>query len=282
MKSRENFFPVAITIAGSDSGGGAGVQADLRTFAALGVFGTSAITALTAQNPREVRGVFPVTPAFVESQLDAVFAKFAVRVAKTGMLFNSAVARTVSKFMERHPGCTLVVDPVMVSTSGVRLLKEDAVDAIRNELFPLARWITPNVEEAEILSGRRISSLSDAIEVSSELSLGWGCGCVLKGGHRTYLQGRRTDVVVRGKQRFLLSAPDLDGCSCAAHGTGCTFGAALAANLAKGAADLDALVSAREFVQASLAGKVRVGRHINAMFPPRKEYRGEVELCKIQ
>ncbi len=271
-----------MTIAGSDSGGGAGVQADLRTFAALGVFGTSAITVLTAQNPREVRGIFPATPAFVESQMDAVFAKFAVKAAKTGMLLSSAIARTVSRFMERHPGCALVVDPVMVSTSGARLLKEDAVDTIKNKLFPLARWITPNIEEAEILSGRRISSLSDAIEISSELSRRWRCGCVLKGGHRTYLQGRRTDVVVRGRRRFLLSAPDLDGSSCASHGTGCTFAAALAANLAKGAADLDALVSAREFVQASLAGKVRVGWHINAMFPPRKEYRGEVELCKIQ
>jgi hydroxymethylpyrimidine/phosphomethylpyrimidine kinase len=282
LKSGENFFPVAMTIAGSDSGGGAGVQADLRTFAALGVFGTSAITALTAQNPREVRGIFPVSPGFLESQLDAVFAKFAVRATKTGMLFNAENVKLVSKFMKRRPGCTLVVDPVMVSTSGARLLREDAVDAIKEELFPLASWMTPNVEEAELIIGRKISSLSDAVNAAIELSRRWNCSCVIKGGHRIYRKGWRTDIVVCGEGGYLMSAPDLDVSACAAHGTGCTFSAALAANFAKGAGDLEALKSARSFVQASLIEKVHVGRHINAMFPPRKEYHGEVELCKIQ
>jgi len=281
LNNSKKFFPVALTIAGSDSGGGAGIQADLRTFSALGVFGTSAITALTAQNPSKVAGVMSVTPAFLIAQLESVFSKFAVLSLKTGMLFDSKLISALSEFLGKKSLRTIVVDPVMVSTSGAILLKKNAVADIRNKIFPLADWITPNREEAELILGIKIRNVDDAIEAAKKISGEWNCCCVLKGGHLNSARGRKVDVAVLKDGIFLISAANVDVSGNASHGTGCTFSAALTANFAKGLPPVDALVSAREFVHASLLEKVSIGKNINAMFPPRKKHIGEVKICEI-
>ena len=181
-KSSEEFYPVALTIAGSDSGGGAGIQADLRTFNAAGVFGCSVITALTAQNPREVLRVDPTAPEMVASQMEAVFSAFAVAAVKTGMLADAAIVRTVAAGL-RGRKIPLVVDPVMISTSGTRLLEADAMRALREELLPLADYLTPNIPEAEWLLERKLRGADDYAAAALECSERWKLGCLLKTGH---------------------------------------------------------------------------------------------------
>jgi len=167
-------FPVALTIAGSDSGGGAGIQADLKTFASLGVHGATVLTCVTAQNPRAVLGIEPCSPDMVRRQLEAVFEGFNPATAKTGMLYSTEIIRVVARFMGQHR-LPLVVDPVMISTSGVRLLKATAIRALLNDLLPLARLVTPNVPEAEILAGRRIRSVENLRAAAREIHGRFGC-----------------------------------------------------------------------------------------------------------
>ncbi len=281
LRKTSKYFPVALTIAGSDSGGGAGIQADIRTFSALAVFGTSAITALTAQNPFELKAIMPVTRSFLLSQLDAVFAKFAIGAVKTGMLCNSTLIEAVYDFFSEKKKPYMIVDPVMVATSGAILLESDAILAMKEKIFPLADCIMPNIKEAELILGISIKNLNDAISAAREISEKWNCVSVLKGGHLIYEKGRRTDVLVCEDGNFLFSTPDLDVSGYASHGTGCTFSAALAANFAKGLPSMDALRDARAFVYSSLLEKVSLGRNIKAMFPPKKNYINEVEICEI-
>lgn len=218
-----------MTIAGSDSGGGAGIQADLKTFTALGVFGTSAITCLTAQNPSEVRGILAITPAMVTLQMEAISAGFRLAAAKTGMLYSAAIIEAVARAIKRRRIPWLVVDPVMIATSGARLLRRDAVSALCNRLLPLADVITPNLPEAEALCRQTIGNLRDMESAARKISTRYRAACVVKGGH---LPGNKVvDVLFYAGRIYVFRSARLQ---VATHGTGCMFSAALTALLARG------------------------------------------------
>jgi len=250
--------PIALTIAGSDSGGGAGIQTDLKTFAALGVHGTSAITCLTAQNPREVRGVQAATPKMVRQQIEAVFAELPPRAAKTGMLFSNAIIREVAKFFSTGERPPLVVDPVMVATSGARLLKPSAVKALLDELLPCAALVTPNLDEAEILVGRKLQKVDDLFAAADEIHRRFGCAALVKGGH---LRGSRdaVDVFYDGDEMLALGAPFVRGVS--THGTGCTYSAAITGYLALGCDLAHAAQMSKRFITQAIHQSVRTGSH---------------------
>ena len=259
-------IPAALTIAGSDSGGGAGIQADLRTFSAFGIYGCSAITALTAQNPEKVAGIFPADPEFVKLQILTVLETFRITGAKTGMLYSREIIRAAADALITWNG-PLVIDPVMISTSGSALLREDAREELISTLFPRASWITPNIPEAEYLSGIRISdekSLKDAAFYCAEK---FHCGIILKGGHLN--GGSAEDLVLAGpdSEPYWLTSKRLDLPEFATHGTGCTFSAALTASLAKGKPAEEAISDAKHFVYESLESVVSPGETIFAMFP---------------
>ncbi|GIF46123.1 hydroxymethylpyrimidine kinase /phosphomethylpyrimidine kinase [Asanoa ferruginea] len=245
--------PVALTIAGSDSGGGAGIQADLKTFAALRVFGTSAITALTAQNTAGVRGVHAAPTEFVVAQIAAVLDDLPVGAVKTGMLATAATVEAVAALAVAGRLPHLVVDPVMVSSSGDRLLEPAAEAAYRDRLFPHAAVVTPNKREAEVLLGTTIRSRADQHAAARALgALGAGAA-VVKGGHPAGDAGDlAVDVVWDGIDTYELTAPWVDTPN--THGTGCSFAAATAAHLAQGADLRTALAGAKAFVARAVAG----------------------------
>jgi hydroxymethylpyrimidine/phosphomethylpyrimidine kinase len=249
---------VALTIAGSDSGGGAGVQADLKAFAALGVHGTSAITCLTAQNPRRVLAIEPCSRQMVRQQLEAVFEELSPAAIKTGMLFSAEIIRTVAVFLSRNHFVPLVVDPVMVATSGAALLKPAAIKTLRERLLPLATLLTPNLDEAAILAGYKITSVADMRSAARDLQARFGCAALIKGGH---LRGLReaVDIFYDGRTELLLSAPFVRGVS--THGTGCTYSAAIAAALALGHDLPHAVVIGKRQVTAAIQRSYRIGRH---------------------
>lgn len=250
--------PVVLTIAGSDSGGGAGIQADLKTFTAMGVFGTSAITCITAQNPDAVTGIEAVSPKLITAQIRAVTTGFPVAATKTGMLFAKPAIQAVTRIVKRTECGPLVVDPVMVSTSGSRLLRQDAMETLCRELLPLATVITPNLNEAELLAGGRIRSLKDLQKACRIIALRFGTACVAKGGHLA--GGKVVDVLCTGSDDLTLyTAPriKIQG----THGTGCTFSAALAASLALGDPLHEAVARAKEFVTHALKKARPAGRH---------------------
>jgi hydroxymethylpyrimidine/phosphomethylpyrimidine kinase len=231
MPKRPSSLPLALTIAGSDSGGGAGIQADLKTFAALGVHGTSAITCLTAQNPAGVTGIQAATPAIVRAQLEAVVAELPPAAVKTGMLFSTAIVRVVADFIRAGKRPPLVVDPVMVATSGAVLLKPAAIRALTEELLPLATLLTPNLHEAELLLGRKLVSVEDLRSAAAELHARFGCTVLAKGGHLPGLR-EAVDIFRDDREELLLAAPFVRGVG--THGTGCTYSAAVTAGLARG------------------------------------------------
>ncbi|GAA3451142.1 bifunctional hydroxymethylpyrimidine kinase/phosphomethylpyrimidine kinase [Dactylosporangium matsuzakiense] len=240
--------PVALTIAGSDSGGGAGIQADLKTFAAHRAFGTSVITALTAQNTVGVRAISAVAPEFVAAQLEAVLDDLPVAAVKTGMLATPETVALVARFAPRLPN--LVVDPVLVASSGDRLFTADAERAYLELLFPHAAVVTPNLREASVLLGRDVLDADDAVKAAADLAA-YGPRCVVvKGGH---LQGsaEAVDAVWFDGRTSLMTAPWIDTAN--NHGTGCTFAAATAANLAAGAELPVALAEAKTYVHAALS-----------------------------
>ena len=245
---------LALTIAGSDSSGGAGIQADLKTFAAHGVFGLSAITAVTAQNTTGVSDVAILPPALVTAQIDAVISDLGADAAKTGMLGNAAVAAAVADAIERLAIGRLVVDPVMVATSGARLLDEAAVHTVRTRLLPLAMVITPNVAEAEILTGLRIERTADLAVAARRLVELGARAALVKGGH---LEGPATDAFWDGSTALELVAERVPGRN--THGTGCTLSAAIAARLALGDALPDAVQRAKEYVTRAIAQAPSLG-----------------------
>jgi hydroxymethylpyrimidine/phosphomethylpyrimidine kinase len=251
-------WPVALAIAGSDSGGGAGVQADLKTFAALGVHGTSAITCLTAQNPRRVLAIEPCSAKIVRQQIEAVFDELRPAAIKTGMLFSAEIIRAVAGFLSRKPHPPLVVDPVMISTSGAALLKPAAIKTLRERLLPLADLVTPNLDETEMLTGRNIASVADMRSAAREIQARFGCAALIKGGH---LRGMReaVDIFFDGRTELLLSAPFIRGVS--THGTGCTYSAAIAAALALGHDLPHAVVIGKRHVTAAIRRTYRIGKH---------------------
>lgn len=250
-------LPVALTIAGSDSGGGAGIQADLQTFAALRVFGTTAITCITAQNPKEVTAIAAVDPAIVTRQIKAVCEAFPVNAAKTGMLYSAEIIRAVAAADVGQGIPVLVVDPVMTAASGALLLQEDAVDALCTELLPQARVITPNLHEAEILWGRKITSVDELRDAASEIGDRFDVACVVKGGH--LIGPEIVDVLYDEGEEFMYPGPRIDAAE--THGAGCTFSAALTACLARGDLLSDAVSKARDFVRNAIAGAVMAGPH---------------------
>lgn len=277
----EDTYPVALTIAGSDSGGGAGIQADLRTFSAFGVFGTSAITAVTAQNPCEVRKVSDISPKMVQDQIETVFAKFAIKSVKTGMLHNGNVIESVTNSI-KEKSCVVIVDPVMISTSGVQLLKDDAVETMKKKLFPIADWITPNVPEAEKILDIKINTYKELKKAARMMAEIYDSSIVLKGGHVISKDDKAVDIVCSKGNIFSLSSPlvdlseDID--STLTHGTGCTFSAAMAAGVALDMPWKDMLISAKAFVYGSLAEGVKTGLDIAAMYPPAGSYRDKVKI----
>ena len=249
-----------LTIAGSDSGGGAGIQADLKTFAALGCYGMSAITALTAQNTKGVDDVFAAPPEFVAKQIEVVATDIGVDAAKTGMLFSSEIIRAVVREVRRLSIRPLVVDPVMVATSGDRLLREDAVAALRAELLPLATVVTPNIAEAEVLAGFRIAD-ARALERAARAIASFGAEwVVLKGGDRVVpglsRDDESVDWVYGQGEAFPLRGRRLPGVW---HGTGCTFSAAICAHLARGDDVPTSLQEAKVYVQGALEHASRIG-----------------------
>ncbi len=243
--------PIALTIAGSDSSGGAGIQADLKTFTALGVYGASVLTALTAQNTQGVQGVLPVEPSFVTEQIRSVMSDLEVGAAKTGMLATASVINAVVTTLKEFPEIPLVVDPVMVATSGDVLLQADAIDAVRHVLLPRARLVTPNLPEAARLLDTTLAETEAAVEEQGrEICSRFGCKAVLmKGGHGTSVDA--VDLLIEASGKTLrLSTPRID--TRHTHGTGCTLSAAIAALLATGA-DLETAVQrAKAFIQDAI------------------------------
>lgn len=249
---------VALTIAGSDSGGGAGVAADLKTFAALGVHGTCAITCVTAQNPRRVSAIAQLPPRIVREQIEAVFAELRPAAVKTGMLYSPEIVRVVAKALHRLRPAWLVVDPVTIASSGRRLLAETAAKALCKELLPLADLITPNLDETSDLAERPVSSVEDMRCAARELKSRFGCAVLIKGGH---LKGLReaVDIFYDGHTELLLSAPFVRGVK--THGTGCTYSGAVAGYLASGRNLPDAVIAAKNYITAAIAASAKASRH---------------------
>jgi hydroxymethylpyrimidine/phosphomethylpyrimidine kinase len=246
---------IALTIAGSDSGGGAGIQADLKTFSALGVYGASVIAALTAQNTRGVDAVFEVPPAFVRAQIDAVFSDLAIGAVKIGMLGNAAVVETVAERLSHHRGIPVVLDPVMVATSGDRLLKPDAVEAMRTRLMPLAVVVTPNLPEAAALLDAPEAATEDDMVRQAGRLLALGARAVLmKGGHGKAAESVDLLVTPTAAVRFVAARIATKN----THGTGCTLAAAIAAGLAKGQDLTGAVRAAKDYVTAAIAAADRL------------------------
>jgi hydroxymethylpyrimidine/phosphomethylpyrimidine kinase len=250
-------IPTVLTIAGSDSGGGAGIQADLKAFAAIGVHGTAALTCVTAQNPRRVLAIQPCDPAIVRDQLRAVTEELNPVAAKTGMLYSAAIIRAVAEFL-RNRTIKLVVDPVMISTSGAKLLRPAAIQDLCRRLLPLATLITPNIHEAEALLKTRLTSVEHLRKAARELQRRYGAAALVKGGHLRGLN-QAVDIFYDGRDELLLSAPFVRGVH--THGTGCTYSAAIAAYLAAGLSLARSVAKAKEFVTQAIAGSQTIGRH---------------------
>lgn len=247
--------PIALTIAGSDSSGGAGIQADLKAFSALGAYGCSVITALTAQNTRGVQGIFDVDPAFIRQQLDSVFSDLDVKAVKIGMLSQPDVIETVAERIQYHDVKRLVVDPVMVATSGDVLLQQEAIKTLKDVLIPQASLITPNLPEAAVLLGRdkpeNIQQMLDMIEPLLELG---AKAVLLKGGHLTgsQMEGRKAiDFFHDGQTLHRLEAPWTETIN--THGTGCTLSSAITALLAKGFSMSEAVQGGKKYIAAAIA-----------------------------
>ena len=249
-------IPVALTIAGSDSSGGAGIQADLKTFAAFGVYGASVITALTAQNTQGVTGIHQVPAEFVTAQIDAVFADLDIGTVKIGMVAQLANIDAIAAGLKRWSPKHIVLDPVMVATSGDRLLAAEAVDALRTKLIPLASLITPNLPEAAALLDEAVASSEAAIASQGQRLLAMGCRAVLiKGGHG---QGAESiDYLVSGNGTIALPAPRIATKN--THGTGCSLSSAVAAGLAKGEDMETAVRHAKAWISAAIAAADRLG-----------------------
>lgn len=237
----------ALTIAGSDSGGGAGIQADIKTFSACGVYAASVITAITAQNLEGVRAIQAVKPALVEAQMRAVLEGYPVKAAKTGMLFNRGIIEVVADVLKDYPRIPVVIDPVFAATSGSRLIKPRAVRILCARLFPLAALVTPNLPEAEFLCSRKLSSLDDLGAAGEFLFRRFGVPFLMKGGH---LPGAAVDLLVDGRGVKTYAADSVRGVN--SHGSGCTFSAAITAYLARGRSLPIAVADAKSFITASL------------------------------
>ncbi len=247
----------ALTIAGSDSSGGAGIQADIKTMTMNGVYAMSAVTALTAQNTTGVTGILEASPAFLQQQLDAVFEDIFPDAVKIGMVSSSELIRVIADRLEHYEATNIVVDPVMVATSGARLIEEEAVEVLKERLLPLATVITPNIPEAEILTGLTIRDESDMETAARVLFERYGCAALVKGGHRVndandvlYSSDEKKPVWFRGQR---IDNPNT-------HGTGCTLSSAIASNLALGYDLAESVERAKKYLSETLAAMLDLGK----------------------
>ncbi len=245
----------ALTIAGSDSCGGAGIQADIKTMTANGVYAMSVITALTAQNTTGVTAVSEVTPAFLKQQMDAVFTDIFPDAVKIGMVSSSAMMEVIAERLRTYKAKNIVADPVMIASSGAKLMHTDAVETLKNRLLPLADLVTPNIPEAEILSGISIHEEKDMLAAAKAISETYGCAVLCKGGHRVH---DANDLLYMGKHTYRwfygkhIQNPNT-------HGTGCTLSSAIAANLAKGFNLIQSVECAKKYISGALSAKLNLG-----------------------
>lgn len=245
----------ALTIAGSDSSGGAGIQADIKTMMANGVYAMSAITALTAQNTQTVAAVMNVTPEFLARQLDCVFTDIFPDAVKTGMMSSTDLVRVIARKLKEYRAENIVVDPVMVSTSGSRLLDEEAVSILKEELLPQAALVTPNIPEAEALSGEKISTAEDMIRTAAKISRECNTAVLVKGGHSI---NDANDLLYRNGAALWIEGQRIDNPN--THGTGCTLSSAIASNLAKGYSMEDAVRRAKDYLSDALRAMLDLGK----------------------
>ncbi|MBQ5319060.1 MAG: bifunctional hydroxymethylpyrimidine kinase/phosphomethylpyrimidine kinase [Oscillospiraceae bacterium] len=245
----------ALTIAGSDSSGGAGIQADLKTMLANGVYGMSAITALTAQNTMGVTAISEVTPEFLGQQLDAIFTDIFPDAVKTGMVANAELVGIIAERLAFYGARNIVVDPVMIATSGARLISENAVETLREKLLPIATLVTPNIPEAEVLSGMRIADKSDMEEAAEYISRVYGCAVLLKGGHSI---NDANDMFYDNEEMTWFESIRIDNPN--THGTGCTLSSAIASNLAKGYDLKQSVQLAKEYISGALSAMLDLGK----------------------
>ena len=245
----------ALTIAGSDSSGGAGIQADIKTMTANGVYAMSAITALTAQNTTGVTGIMEVTPEFLSLQLEAIFTDIYPDAVKTGMVSSGELIKTISATLKKYNAKNIVVDPVMVATSGAKLISDEAIEILKAELLPLATVITPNIPEAEVLSGMTIKNEEDMIAAAGAIYEKFNCNVLLKGGHQI---NDANDLLYRDGRYVWFKGKRIDNPN--THGTGCTLSSAIASNLAKGENLDDAVKHAKEYISGALAAMLDLGK----------------------
>lgn len=266
----------ALTIAGSDSGGNAGIQADLRAFRTFGVHGCTAITALTAQNPFGVRSVLVSDAAFMGDQLDVVLEVYGIGALKTGMLATAELIEVVAARLSFHNRIPKVIDPVMIATSGASLLADDAVDVLRANLLPLATLLTPNLPEAGVLLGQTLTTAGDQREAARRLSDMFGCAVLVKGGHGTGMCAE--DVLFDGEKLSLLSSPRIEQ-PLSTHGTGCSLSAAITASIACGNDLLTAVVEGKAYVYEAIRTGVSVGEVATVLGTPQ---RLPIEQIRVQ
>ena len=245
----------ALTIAGSDSSGGAGIQADIKTMTANGVYAMSAITALTAQNTLGVKSIMEVTPEFLEEQLDCIFTDIYPDAIKTGMVSSKILIEMIGKKLREYHAGNIVIDPVMVSTSGAKLISDNAIETMKKELFPMATVITPNIPETEVLSGISIKSEEDMIRAAKIIYETYGCAVLCKGGHQV---NNANDLLYKkGTFRWFVGERIENPNT---HGTGCTLSSAIASNLAKGHSLEQSVENAKEYISGALSAMLNLGK----------------------
>lgn len=274
MLERRKSMRTALTIAGSDSSGGAGIQADIKTMTLNGVFAMSAVTALTAQNTTGVTDIMEATPEFLGEQLDAVFTDIYPDAVKIGMVSSAGLIELIAKKLREYGAKHIVVDPVMVATSGAKLLRDDAIETLKRELLPLAEVVTPNIPEAEILSGLEIKDAAGMEAAARKISAAYGCAVLCKGGHQT---NDANDLLCdrEGNTRWFMGRRIANPNT---HGTGCTLSSAIAANLAKGFCLEDSVERAKTYLSGALEAMLDLGRGSGPMdhaFDIKPEYRME-------
>lgn len=266
----------ALSIAGSDSSGGAGIQADIKTMITNGVYAMSAITALTAQNTTGVQGILDISPEFLAQQIDSVFTDIHPDAVKIGMVSSVGLIQIIAQKLEQYQAVNVVVDPVMVATSGSRLISEDAVDALKQLLLPMATILTPNIPEAEVLSGMKVDSAEDMLAAARYISDTYHCAVLCKGGHQL---NDANDLLYRDGDYRWFYGKRIDNLN--THGTGCTLSSAIASNLAKGY-DLDTAVErAKDYISGALAAMLDLGAGsgpINHAFAETSDFSAEVKI----
>lgn len=260
-----------LSIAGSDCSGGAGIQADIKTMTLNGVYAMSAVTALTAQNTTGVRAIEEVSPDFLKAQLDAVFEDIYPDAVKIGMVASKELIISIAERLKHYNAGNIVVDPVMVATSGSALLKTDAIDALLKDLFPISSVITPNIPEAEVLSGMKILNEEDMVTAAKNIGLEKGCAVLIKGGHSV---NDATDILYSDGEISFFKGKRIDNPN--THGTGCTLSSAIASNLAKGYSMKESVKRAKDYISGALSANLDLGKGSGPMdhaFDLRSEYK---------